>query len=68
MAKSSSEKLPVTFIPNQNTEIAMINNTSIKLIITKYNTEYIESKTGYKNSMGVDVEYRTWFNNKPDAY
>ena len=32
-------------------------------LITKYNTEYIESKTGYKNSMGVDVEYRTWFNN-----
>ena len=24
--------------------------------------EYVESKTGYKNSMGVNVEYRTWFN------
>ena len=35
-AKSSSEKLPVTFIPNQNTEIAIINNTSIKLTIAKY--------------------------------
>lgn len=31
-------------------------------LITKYNVEYIESKTGYKNNMGVNVEYRTWFN------
>ena len=31
-------------------------------LITKYNVEYVENKTGFKNSMGVDVEYRTWFN------
>ena len=31
-------------------------------LITKYNVEYIESKTGLKNNMGVNVEYRTWFN------
>ena len=31
-------------------------------LITKYNVEYIESKTGLKNNMGINVEYRTWFN------
>lgn len=31
-------------------------------LITKYNIDFIENKTGYKNIMGVDIEYRTWFN------
>lgn len=59
----NNEVSPVQVILDATNSVnAGIASGYIINLVTKYNKEYITSKTGLKTDFGVNVEYRTWFN------